>query len=294
MRSDEKRTFYYQASASSLGGFIDKPFQEAIPSQASVSLPSVGGYATTRTEAFNFKEIISCRAAYTRVLGRQIAENGPWSITATAVVEGLKILEVFTAERIVAQVSVEYPQVSVEDPGKRQYPKVSLAGSSFERLRLGGCDVTPTMNSNLLCGARAPITYPVFSLTGQAQAARIIRDIEEDRKQGDFDEERDDFQWLAERFGWMASNQKPGEDRCVLSSLVDGINRPVNGKDLPIPGSFGHVLEIPDFGRVFLGELLVCPSSVQVFSFRFDLGCGTGGHGSGPSTNVQGGTIPPL
>jgi hypothetical protein len=273
MRSNAKKTFYYHADASSLGGFIDKPFQEAIPSQASVSLPSVGGHATTRTEAFNFKEIISCRAAYTRVSGRQIAENGPWSMTATAVVEGLKILEVFTAERIVAQVSVEYP-------GDGSYLRVSLAGSSFEGLRLGGCDATPTLSSKLLCGARTPITYPVFSQTGQEQADRIISSIEADRS-------GDDFQWLAERFGWMASDRKPEEDRCVLCSLVDGVKGPIPG------ASFGHVVEIPDFGRISLGELLVCPSSVQVFSFRFELGCGTGGHGSGPSANVQGGTSPP-
>jgi hypothetical protein len=272
MRSDEKRTFYYQAAANSLGGSIAMPFQEIIPSQASVSLPSVGGFATTRTEAFNFKEIISCRAAYTRVSGRQIAKDGPWSITATAVVEGLKILDVFTAERIVAQVSVEYPR---DD----SYLRVSLAGSTFEGLRLGGCDATPTLNSKLLCGARTPITYPVFLQTGREQADKMISSIKADQS-------RDDFQWLIDRFGRMASDRELEEDGCVLCSFVDGINRPIPGS------SFGHAVEIPDFGSIFLGETLVCRSSVQVFSFRVELGCGTSGCAAGPTSQVEGHPYP--
>ncbi len=35
MRSNAKKTFYFHADASSLGGFIEKPFQKHIPSQAS-------------------------------------------------------------------------------------------------------------------------------------------------------------------------------------------------------------------------------------------------------------------
>jgi hypothetical protein len=75
MRSSAKKTFYYHADANALGGFIEKPFQKIVPSQASVSLPSVGGQATTRTGEFNFEEIVSCRAAYTRVTGSQLAEH---------------------------------------------------------------------------------------------------------------------------------------------------------------------------------------------------------------------------
>ena len=279
MRSDAKKTFYFHADANALGGFIEKPFPRIIPSQASVSLPVVGGLATTRTEAFNFGEMVSCRSAYTRVSGSQIAQDGPWSMTVTSVVEGLNILEVITAERLVAQVSVEYPR---DD----SYLKVSLAGSSFDSLRLGGCDATPTLNSRLLCGARTPITYPVFLQTGRDQADRLISSIRAH-------ENGNDFQWLIDRFGWMASDRELGEDECVLSSFVDGVQGP-DGVRRPIPGtSFGHAVEIPDFGSIFLGETLVCRSSVQASSFRIELGCGTSGCASGPAVQVQGVGVPP-
>ena len=273
MRSDAKKTFYFHADANALGGFIEKPFPRIIPSQASVSLPVVGGLATTRTEAFNFGEMVSCRSAYTRVSGSQIAQDGPWSMTVTSVVEGLNILEVITAERLVAQVSVEYPR----DDG---YLEVSLAGSSFDGLRLGGCDASPTLNSKLLCGAKAPLTLPVFRQTGQEQAGTMIRSIEEDQN-------RDAFRWILDRFGWMAADREPEEDRCVLCSLVDGVDGAVPGS------SFGHFVEIPDFGRIFLGELLARRHSIQLSLIRAELGCGTTGQTSGPTAQVIGHTVPP-
>jgi hypothetical protein len=269
MRPDAKKVFYFSADANSLGGFIDTPFQKIVPSQASVSLPPVGGHAATRTEAFNFEGIISCRSAYTRVTGTQATPDGPWSTTVTSVVEGLNILEVITAERLVAQVSVEYTR---DD----RYLGISLAGSHFDRVRLGGCDAFPRLNPTLLCGAKASIAFPVFQQTGREQARRIIESA---------DAGRDGSRWVLDRFGWMA--REPEEDRCVLSSLVDGLDGGVPGT------SFGHVLDLPGFGRIFLGELLVCPRSIQFSWIRAELGCSVSGGVNASSARANGSTYPP-
>jgi hypothetical protein len=269
MRSDAKKVFYFNADANSLGGFIETPFQKIVPSQASVSLPPVGGHATIQTEAFNFEGIISCRSAYTRVTGTQVGPDGPWSTTVTSVVEGLNILEVITAERLVAQLSVVYPRDG------RQL-EISLAGSHFDRLRLGGCDAFPRLNSTLLCGAKARIEFSVFQQTGREQARKIVENPET---------EREEFRWVRNRFGWMA--REPEEDRCVLCSLVDGLDGSVPGT------SFGHAVEIPDFGRIFLGELLVCPGSIQFSWIRAELGCSVSGGVSAASARANGSTYPP-
>ena len=269
MRPDAKKVFYFNADANSLGGFIETPFQKIVPSQASVSLPPVGGHATTRTEAFNFEGIISCRSAYTRVTGTQVAPDGPWSTTVTSVVEGLNILEVITAERLVAQVSVEYPRDG-------RYLEISLAGTSFDHLRLGGCDAFPRLNPTLLCGAKARIDLPVFRQVGHQQADNMLS-----RPAANGDE----FRWLHDRFKWMAGELE--EDECVLCSLVDGLDGAVPGT------SFGHAVEIPDFGRIFLGELLVCPGSVRLALIRAELGCGVSGGVNASSLMANGGTVPP-
>jgi hypothetical protein len=185
------------------------------------------------------------------------------------VVEGLNILEVVTAERLVAQLSVVYPRDG-------RYLEISLAGSHFDRLRLGGCDAFPRLNPTLLCAAKARIDFSVFRQTGREQARSIVENPEADR---------DGFQWVLNRFRWMAEG--PEEKQCVLCSLVDGLDGAVPGT------SIGHAVEIPDFGRIFLGELLVCPGSVQFAWIRAELGCSVSGGVSAASARANGSTVPP-
>jgi hypothetical protein len=272
MQPDTRRTLYFQADANALGGFIDQPLQKPIPSQASSSLSPVGGVATSRTGPFNFEEIISFTAAYTRVTGREMQPNGPWSITATAVVEGLKVLEVISADRLVAQVSAEYPA----DGGS---PRIVVAGSTIDGLKIGGCDVSFDLSKSV-CGAKAPLSYSDFLRTGREQACELLA-----KKSEDADSDR--FAWLDRRFGWMANIQDSEAGRCVLSSLVNGIQGNIPGT------TFGHFIEIPDIGRFFFQEALVCPYSIQVSSFRAELGCGTSGRVNGAAARVQGTPDPP-
>ena len=275
MRSNADKVFYYHADANSLGGFIEKPFEKIIPAQASISLPAVGGYATARTESFLFEEIVSCRSAYTRVSGREIEKDGPWSTLVTSVVEGLNLLEVVTAERIVAQISVEHPK-------EGGYPIVSFTGTRFEKLRVAGRDVSPVMNSNLLPFDRRgdQSLWPVFLKTGQEQASQLIQSV----RQG---AGRKDYEWLVQRYGWMDAKRELQKDGCVLCSLVDGIE----GVD---PGrSIGHFVEIPDFGRIFLGELMVFPRAIQLTMIRAELGCNVSGMATMVGARINGTTVPP-
>lgn len=279
MRSDANRVFYYSADASSLGGLMEAPFPGAIPAQASVSLPSVGGYATDRTGACDFKEIVSCRSAYTRVSGEQVEKAGHWSTLATAVVEGLNILEIVTAERLVAQVSVEHPA----DGGPAA---ISFAGTRFEGLRLGGRDVCPALNANLLGTAAEAdnrgtgASWPTLLQSGREQARQIVQGVTESP-------DRNAYNWVLQRYGWMESKRQLQEDGCVLCSLVDGIEGPIPGK------TFGHFVEIPQFGRIFLGELLVFPHSIQLTMVRAELGCNVHAQVSASTVRTNGGTMPP-
>jgi len=277
MRSNAKKTYYFHADANSLGGFIDKPFQKAIPSQAPISLPPVGGHATARTDAFNFEEIISCRSAYTKVSGRLVAEDGPGSVLVTSVVEGLNILEVVKAERIVAQVAVEHS-------GGDDFSQIHFTGSCCEGLKIGGYDASPTFNADLLESVggtpRKPINGALFQQTGRQQAAKLKKSVEGG-------ENPDAFRWLIDRYGWMNAKRELGKDGFLLCSLVDGVKQEIPGR------SFAHVLDIPEFGRIFLGEVVVFPARLQLSMIRAELGCNTGGGGSGPTVGVGIHTIPP-
>ena len=279
MQSNAKKVFYYHADANSLGGFIEKPFEAVVPDVSSISLPPVGGYVTHRMEALNFKEIISCRSAYTRVSGRSIAEDGPWSTLATSVVEGLNILEIVTAERLVSQIYVEH---SREGSGA----SISFAGSHFQGLRIGGSEVCPRLNPRLMGTASeadndsSPILWPALLQAGHGQAREIVQSITGRAN-------RSGWEWALQRYAWMDEKREQKKDGCVLCSLVDGVEGTVPGKTI------GHFVEIPDFGRIFLGEIMAFPHSIQLTMVRAELGCNVHGKVSASSTYINGSTMPP-
>ena len=263
----QNRSYSFRADANALGGFLEEPFPKNVPTVAPVSLPPVGGFATARSEAFNLDEIVSCSSAHTRVSGTEHHTDGSISILAAAVVEDLNILEVVTATRIVAQVSISIPAGSNE-------LQISLTGSRFEGLRLAGRPCQPTLNAGLIAPPGGlPLTWLDIQKAGQSQAKELISIF---KARGD----KDADQWAQKRYGGMTANPPPAAGGGkLLCSLVDG----VHGKD-------GHIVEIPGFGRIFLGELRVSYDSVQLVAIRAELGCpvkgriticagGGGGHG---------------
>jgi hypothetical protein len=278
MPSNVKKTYYYHAEANPLGGYIEKPFQKHLPSLSSASLPAVGGHVTNRTEEFNFEHIVSCRSAYSRISGVREGEDGSWWTLVTSVVEGLNILEVVTADRVVAQISVEHPV----DSGLGQ---VSFTGSRFERLQIAGRDLSPAPNPSLLAhapgagAAQHRITWPLFQETGSRQAAKLVKSVEADNDRGA-------SQWISERYGGMGSKRKTGAPEYALCSLVESVDRGIPGK------TFGHVVDIPHFGKIIFGEIVAYPGSVHLSMIRAELGCATHGGLNMASVRANGGTFP--
>jgi hypothetical protein len=260
MQSFSKHRFYaLRADASAVGGYLD----EVIPTLAPVSLSAVGGFSMARSEAFTLDEIVSCSSAYTRVSGRAHAADGSSSILVTAVVEGLNILEVVLAERVVAQVSITIRP-------ERGPPLISLAGSGFQGLRLAAHDCRARLNPDLQQtqgdqgGPGQALTLGDIHRAASAQAEKLLACFKNAQ-------DEDGYQWALNRHGWMSSDSHPAGRHNALCSLVDGLE--VAG---PIR-CCGHIVQIPEFGRIILGELLVERDSVQLLAIRAELGCAVAG-----------------
>jgi len=269
MASTVNKVHYFHAEANSFGGFIEQPIKQQVPAQASASLPAVGGHVTNRTEAFTFQGIVSCSGAYTRVSGRHLETDGTPSTLVTSVVEGLNLLEIVTADRVVAQVSIEHPAGGD--------PVVTFTGSRFEGLKIGGQDASLTLNSSLLDGGAgtSPVTWSLFQKTGRQQAAKLVKSAQSGGAA---------YQWVVDRYSWIAPAKAPGS---ILCSLVDGVGSAVPGK------SFGHVMDIPSFGKVIFGEVFAFPASVHLSMIRAELGSPTSGGLNFASAHVNGSTWPP-
>lgn len=259
---NEQKIYALRADANALGGYLDKPVEKAIPTLAPVSLPAVGGVATARSEAFTLDEIVSCSRAYTRVSGREQTTKGKSSILVTAVVEDLNILEVVRAERVVAQITIE---LSAE--GRRL--GFSLAGSGFEGLRVAGQKCCPTLNSILKQpgsyqdGGDGLLTREDVQRAGHTQGETLLSGFKNHSEAA--------YQWALSRHRWMTSEPKSAGCGYAQASLVDGLEVARAGP------CCGHIVDIPHFGRIFFGELLVSRDTVQLVGIRAELGCATGG-----------------
>ena len=253
-KEKDKGFYSFRADANALGGLLEKPLRQPIPTLAPVSLPAAGGFAKARSEAFTLDNIVRCSSAHSHVSGQE-NEDESISILVTAVVEGLNILEVVEADRIVAQLSILIPR-------DRTHLQVSTAGSRFEGLRLAGHPRDPKLNQKLLDwqkeygteGREHGATARQVREIGKEQAGRVTNAFEGRYNAG----------WAEKRFEWMKKEAESNVS--ALCSLVDGFE--TEGSE-----RCGHVVEIPGFGRIFLAELLVTRDSAQLVSIRAELGC---------------------
>jgi hypothetical protein len=255
MKAPNKRVFHYHADANALGGVLQRPYQQVIASPTSISLAPSGGHASSRAESFRMNHVLSVSAAHTHVAGAEDeGPDGPWTSLVTAVVEDINILEVVTADRIVAQLSVKHPKVG-------HVPTVSLAGSSFVNLRVNGQPIEPQMNLSVL-NVKQPEGQASVSFHRHPDLLKAAA-----RQSKAITSAAGSPQWLNFRYGWLASDQGVAERSYLHCSLVDEVRSAAPNT------SYGHIVNIPDFGDLILGELIMDANSFHVTMLRAELGC---------------------
>jgi hypothetical protein len=276
MDSKQPRVHFYHADANAIGGRIERPFDQIVPVQSPLSLPAVGGHATARSERFRFQGLISFEVAETRVSGSFNERNGSWTTQVSSAIENLNVLNVVTADRVVAQISTEHPHSGYA-------PKVSFAGTQFVNLRIGGYKVDPVFNLGL-CDQGERDQYPkqcciqnsafLKAVDDQYYAMRLVdpgKSLTPD--------------WLQQLYP-VPQSDLAKERGMVLCSLVQRIQEECPWKP------FGHVFVVPEFGKVFLGELLLDHNSFHLIMIRLELGCPVEGTLSGGDTRTNGTTMP--
>ncbi|MGO8933489.1 MAG: hypothetical protein ACLQDA_07235 [Terracidiphilus sp.] len=273
------RTHHYHAEATILSGHLRLPLEHHIQPQAHTHLPKEGGYFSHRAERFLLESVISFRSAYTHVAGNiNPKPGGGWTTLATTVIEGLNVMEVVTADRIVGQTITEHP---VEG----YVPTVNFLGTRFENLRIAGFPVDLDLNLNFL-GPKPPNDAAYTRDPGLI--GRISGQLGRVGEHPDLPAE------LHQRYNQLSASlgSRPEEVECSLVNRVSGA----------YPGrSFGHVITIPDFGTIILGKVIVkhedfktetgAPkkTTIRLTMIDFHFGCaiaGSAGTGDGSSNGT--------
>lgn len=140
----EPLRFHFHASGYALSGHFDRPVAVPIPAQASLALPIEGGHAHSGIEKFEIPRLASFKSAQTHVSGSfQDAYTATSSVTV--VVEGLKILDFLSVDKLVLRLTSEYNLKQ-----KNGEAHIIAVGSHFQGLRLGGFEVKVTLRHDLL------------------------------------------------------------------------------------------------------------------------------------------------
>lgn len=176
--------YRYNASATAFSGELTRPFSEILDPQASAFLSPTGGYGSAHVDNYNFRQIVSFATGYSQVAGSdsvtdmQGVSQTVHETSASAVIENLNILDVVTADRVVARLaSSSYP------PSSTPEPSMLPLGSYFVNLRIAGIAIDPLLHQDLLLPATTKSTIDricvacdhVFNETGATPAGERLR-----------------------------------------------------------------------------------------------------------------------
>jgi hypothetical protein len=283
MADDTTREHHYHAEATILNGDLYHPLKQEIKPQTNVKLAEKGGYLSEHAEPYRLEGVISFEKAYTQVAGNRDHSKPKhgWTTLVTTAIVGLNILEVVTADRVVGQIATHHPL-------EGYVPSVHFLGTRFENLRIAGIPVKVDMHPTpYFLGPKpendGPYTrHPGFlaRMKSQFERLRSAEGVPAD---------------LLERYN-QGSAKTDGDKESIECSLVTQVEAPAFGR------SYGHVIEIPDFGKILLGLLRIEHSdwkdgvpkmtTFDLTMIRLEMGCIGGGISSIGNGITNGSTQP--
>lgn len=275
------RIHHYNAETSVLAGTLRLPIDREINPPATASLPQEGGYLTQSAAAFSVESVLTFRSAYTHVAGNLSLKKGRgWTTLSTTVVEGLNVLDIVTADRIVGQLVTEHPL-------EGYVPSVHFLGTRFENLRICGHKVSLNLDLDILGAKPAKDRSYTFDpglqarVKGQYGVILASEDLPE--------EMREHYNRLIQTAG------HPEKIECSLVHRATGA----------FPGhSHGHIIHVPHFGNIVLGKVTVTQedlirgtethkkTTVQLTMLDLHMGCVGDGHVPIGGNHSNGTTVP--
>ncbi len=274
MDASEERVYHYHADANALGGVLTHPYKTVISTAANSSLANAGGYNSSPTVPYHLDHILHCDKAYTHVTGGD--EDGYWATLTTAVVENVNLLEVVTADKIVGQISTKHPKLG-------KFASVSFVGSQFVNLRINGQPVEPALDLHPFPGNKTANSPKPLQVSSYHH--KDVRKLAADQSRKVTGNSRTP-DWVKRRYGWLESVKEIDDRGHLLCSLV----KDIRGGDSR--NTFGHVIHVPGFGNIFLGEITVHQGAYHLTMLRAEMGCASSGTVSMASPRTNGHPYP--
>jgi hypothetical protein len=299
--------FLFHANALALGGWVkDKSGHLAVIDSKPPSVLSIaGGHGSTSAHDVNvgvrgkypFGEDgpgsfqIYVGHAYTEVRGVEDEDEDPYGLyrtTVRSVLDNVRINDVFEVEHAEAILMSTHGKPGRD--GSVDEGKVVVGDSNMSGVRVAGKRVGLEKRDSRNCIDHEPS----FGALQQAVKDRLSRLAGTSGTPGNFPDDLCD---------WNDPMAIPGAPQYALDFAA--INQKAkshlrfslfNDVDLPPTSgarAFKSSIEVDDFGRIVLGEVMASHGTKQVTMFRIDLGCDNCGGVGGSDGTTNGSTIPP-
>ena len=239
--ADKSKHFKYNARAHALSGLITLPFQKEIKPQAFLELPETGGHKNTRAEKYQLEHVVSFESASSSVVGSYSDDEDAFFTVTTATIEGLDVMGVISADRIVARVMCRHPHVEPKTkPPQGLEPSIVPTGCHFDNLVIAGHPVKVKLHVGALC------ELDTFSKVRDHGPRRL----------------------------GTAFHRHDPENRAVHCTLVESID---TGGAPELHVKNGNSIFVDQFGTIQFGDFVVNTHRRSVTMLRVTLGCATKG-----------------
>lgn len=267
---DLRRRFIFRGNAAAIGGRIVRPADLLIDSHVASSLTVAGGRSSAKVGATRFGELISFGSAATSAEGvfddlkqhveftnHRLAEDSMTTTTrvsaeVTALAVGNK--PKLTVKRILASLTSRSPTGSGEPP-------IAVGSDTvIEGASIGGHELI------------VDLSVPLFQQ--HDTRSKLLAAADDPR----FVRESGDSLFMTASF---SGTPAPRAARLLQGSgtTYATIVKAIRWAGDPLPGAKidHHSIVVPDFGRIFFGELLITDLSRRLTMVRLELGSPDGG-----------------
>ena len=279
----KKEEHLFHGFASGVGGYIERDFvKHPIPLVGGLALSVSGGIGSTCHNNYDFVYVdknrdraadfrLQADKIFTVVTGTE-REDG-WLTTAQSELVNLDINGVVRADLVRAvTTSFHSRRAKITDP--KPEAVISTRGSELVNLTVRGVPVRLTPDE----------TFDRYSTYG---------DLRSFMASGGSDAQSFRARNFLESAGtsedYICDMERFSSDTHVRCSIFSEIRfeRACEGVS-----QHCYSLAIPDFGRLYIGEVIVSNGEKQLNMLRFDLGCEVCGGGTGGAAGVNGETVP--
>lgn len=280
--SEYQSQYIYHCSAYAIAGEFYRPVQRSLPVQGGTVLAVTGGYSSQHIGRYCLDDLVSFENAYVEVGGSYDQSHDTQTSYFCSVIEGLNVMDMLTADRVVARMMVYSPKG--DHGGEHTF---DITGSYFDNVKIAGRRIDAKLDTGAFHRLNSFSKFYDAYARGQADDLLVFSNFNslQDPQLADLEGQYHPLCGLSSLVNARKTDTTRKPQDYYLCSALNHLDfkRQVE-KDSELQG-YGAVICIPKFGVIRLGEILIYKYFRSLTMFTVQMGSTasstvTGGQGS--------------